>query len=303
MANALVEMLNETQRVARGARKAARSAVSIGVVTAVDPTSQTISVTPVGGHQPIDGVTPFQVESPIGVGTEATPTLVRLYKHGGAYFAAPIETDLNARIGKDTRAVYMDYPVRTVYYDEQFIVTLGVGFPAGLILFSEEASKMVTSTIRSVFGSLDVFLPRIPITATRLITSLVKTPIATQQALGIPGDGERSLLVSGDGVMLPSYCYDIAGTINQIQLGGVDRVTRVFTSTGASEYEWLIQPPSGTRGLLFGFYRLRQNNHPAMRLTLSTGAAAEVTWFPMTDHETVERQDGRRELPSARKRN
>ena len=66
MANPLVGILNDAQSTARDALREARSAVSIGVVTAVDPTNQTISVTPVGGHQPIDSVNPSRWNPRLG---------------------------------------------------------------------------------------------------------------------------------------------------------------------------------------------------------------------------------------------
>ena len=114
MVSAIADSLNANTLAIRRERQTRTAAVDVGVVTAVSPLTQTASVRRVrggAGAAAIDGCRPFAVETPIAVGD-----LVRMFRHGGETFIAPIETNVAQAIGKDTRVGYVTRVSRTVNY-------------------------------------------------------------------------------------------------------------------------------------------------------------------------------------------
>lgn len=309
MVTQVSQIISEAQAKARQAANAARNAIGLGVVTAVDPTTQTISVrrrdasTPANAR-PIDGVIPFQVETPIKPDAPDDPSIVRLFKHGGVHYAAPIEESLAARVGKDTRFGYMDKTLRVIDFDGDDLLTVAAArtlSPTGadddMVLFSNDAARAFT-TGRSFTQSRPVtnFFPRTPITLTRTLTTLVDTPTDELIELGGVGDGSAHVFVAGDGLMLPSYCYDLRAAVDRIQVGYAGpQPIDAFVSEGDNELHWLLNPPSDYPNAIFGLFPVTAPliiNY-GFQVTLPTGASVRAVWYPDTDDEEADsKRDG-----------
>ena len=288
MVQQVSDLISRAQRDARAARRYARSAVGVGVISAVDPVSQTASVTPVGGHQPIPDAVPFSVESPIAVGD-----LVRVFRQGGQVFVAPIETDLDARLGKDTRVALSTGERRAVTHNGESLTSLMrhrgrdgvIGDVSRTVIFSRaEATRLGA---QGVLGALT------PVAFSRTVGTLVTCPTSQYRAARVVGRGDSAFDVAGSGEMLPGYCYDtreqLLDTLIGIRKGTGDALT-----SDSSEELWILEPPTDYRlalivtdGELAADLSSASGDGRGVRVSFAAdnfpaGATLAVTWNPNT---------------------
>ena len=302
MVSEVAQLLSGARNAARNAARDARSRVGVGVITAVDPPSQTTSVRPVGGSQPIPNAIPFGVETPIKVND-----LVRMFRQGGQVFVSPIETDLESRLAKDSRVAFATGRKRTVIYNGVAHDTVGyhtgrdvrpVRDAAGVLHVTTRAVYLSQSEARAAATDALALRDGRPLAINRNLGTLVETPSTLFRAANVFGSGRAAYDVAGSGAMLPGYAYD----------DGPDGSPLIDTLLGlrggdvlpTQEEMWLIDlPPSYRMALVVsddqiagGLAFRDANNRRGVRVSLAsgrpTGASLVVTWNPNTPQARVD---------------